>query len=397
MEIDITPDPALPPPPADLTAQEKLPVAIPERTEENERRLFRLFKGWTFSERDGQVRQWVYQFGYDIQNTQKKERRWVCCLCIKQKNPRPKSYAVKGLQNAEVHLYEDHNGIVDPTGKKQRPEKSVEKPHRSIATVLQLNAQEPREQSLINMLIKRFDKAVFQQKLVNWIVNSNQSFSVVNDKDLRDIFTYLNPSVEISQANITDKTVRAVAEREFWNNREKVKEVLRKSPGQIHIQYDGWKSGNRHALYGITCVFRDSNNRPQKCVLGLPELTERHTGENIAGQIIEIIKEFEIGDKLGYFTLDNAGNNKTSIEALGLEFGFNWENRWVRCIGHVVNIVVKHMLFGKTPDAFEKEVFEGIHTAAKEHEIWRKRGSVGKWHNFAVVSRRALDSILSTY
>jgi hypothetical protein len=43
------------------------------------------------------------------------------------------------------------------------------------------------------------------------------------------------------------------------------------------------------------------------------------------------------------------------------------------------------MLYGKNPDAFEKEVFEGLHTAAKEHEVWRRRGSVGKWHNFAVV------------
>ncbi|KAJ0129434.1 Fluconazole resistance protein 1, partial [Fusarium oxysporum f. sp. albedinis] len=284
--------------------------------------------------------------------------------------------------------YTDHNGIMDPTGKRQKPAKASEKAHQSIATILQLNPKEPKEQDLINTLIKRFDKTVFQQKLVNWIVNSNQSFSIVNDQYLRDIFNYLNPSVEITKANITDVTVRAIAEREFTNNMERVKDALRKSPGQIHIQYDGWKSGNRHALYGITCVFRDSNNRPQKCVLGLPELTERHTGENIAGQIIEIIREYDISDKLGYFTLDNAGNNKTSMGELGLEFGFDWEKRWVRCVGHVVNIVVKQLLYGKNPDAFEKEVFEGLHTAAKEHEVWRRRGSVGKWHNFAVeVSR----------
>jgi hypothetical protein len=49
-------------------------------------------------------------------------------------------------------------------------------------------------------------------------------------------------------------------------------------------------------------VFQDSNDQPQKCVLGLPELTERHIGENIAGQIIEIIREYEISDKIGYFT-----------------------------------------------------------------------------------------------
>ena len=60
------------------------------------------------------------------------------------------------------------------------------------------------------------------------------------------------------------------------------------------------------------------------------------------------------------------------------------------------NIVVKHMLFGKSPDAFEKEIFEGVHTA-KEHEVWRKRGAVGKWHNIAVVSSQAFDFIASTY
>ena len=48
------------------------------------------------------------------------------------------------------------------------------------------------------MLIKRFDKTIFQQKLVNWIVKSNQFFLIVNDKDLQDIFNYLNPSIEIT-------------------------------------------------------------------------------------------------------------------------------------------------------------------------------------------------------
>ena len=58
------------------------------------------------------------------------------CLCIKQKNIRPKSYIVKGLQNAEIHLYEDYNSIVDPTGKKPRPAKAAKKAPQSIATIL---------------------------------------------------------------------------------------------------------------------------------------------------------------------------------------------------------------------------------------------------------------------
>ena len=136
----------------------------------------------------------------------------MCYLCVKQKNPRPKSYAIKGLQNAEVHLHKDHNGIVDPKGKKHRPTKAAEKAPRSIAMILQLNPKDPKEQSLTNMLIKQFDKAIFQQKLVNWIVNSNKSFSVADDEDLRDLFNYLNPSVEITNTNISDKTVCAITE-----------------------------------------------------------------------------------------------------------------------------------------------------------------------------------------
>ncbi|TXB97483.1 hypothetical protein FocTR4_00012007 [Fusarium oxysporum f. sp. cubense] len=205
----------------------KSTTPVPERTEEDNQRLFQLYKGWTLTERDGQVRQWVYQFGYDIQHAQKGERRWVCCLCIKQKRPRPKSYAIKGLQNAEGHLYTDHNGIMDPTGKRQKPAKASEKAHQPIATILQLNPKEPKEQDLINTLIKRLDKTVFQQKLVNWIINSNQSFSIVNGQDLRDIFNYLNPSVEITKANITDVTVfeglhTAAKEHEVWRRRGSV-------------------------------------------------------------------------------------------------------------------------------------------------------------------------------
>ena len=55
------------------------------------------------------------------------------------------------------------------------------------------------------------------------------------------------------------------------------------------------------------------------------------------------------------------------------------------------------MLFGKSPNAFKKEVFEGMHMAAKEHKIWRKQGSVGKWHNIAVVSGWTFNSIIFTY
>jgi hypothetical protein len=35
----------------------KSTTPVPERTEEDNQRLFQLYKGWTLTERDGQVRQ----------------------------------------------------------------------------------------------------------------------------------------------------------------------------------------------------------------------------------------------------------------------------------------------------------------------------------------------------
>ena len=55
--MDAISDPLLPPLYTELTAQEKSALAIPKRTKEDEERLFQLYKGWTLSERDSQVRQ----------------------------------------------------------------------------------------------------------------------------------------------------------------------------------------------------------------------------------------------------------------------------------------------------------------------------------------------------
>jgi len=74
---------------------------------------------------------------------------------------------------------------------------------------------------------------------------------------------------------------------------------LKRSPGQIHIAFDGARTRNRHALYDVTAVFSDTENQIQKIVLGIQELVERHTGENIAAEILEIIKSFGIEDKVG--------------------------------------------------------------------------------------------------
>jgi hypothetical protein len=116
---------------------------------------------------------------------------------------------------------------------------------------------------------------------------------------------------------------------------------------------------------------------------------KRHTGENIAAEMLEIIRSFNIEDKVGYFTLDNAGNNDTAMEIIGRELGFNHEHRRVRCIGHIINLVVKDLLFGKDAEAFEESVERGELLARVAHDKWINKGPVGKVHNWVVWVHRS--------
>jgi len=93
-------------------------------------------------------------------------------------------------------------------------------------------------------------------------------------------------------------------------------------------------------------------------LLGLRRLKGPHSGENIAEAIIAVVKTYKIIDKIGYFVLDNAGSNNTYISAIikQLNIKDTKEHRRLRCLGHVLNLLVKAMLFGENPEVFEKDI-----------------------------------------
>jgi len=259
---------------------------------------------------------------------------------------------------------------------------------RSVIDSLQLDPSKPREQAIANSIIRGFDRNHFQRLLIEWIVNTNQPFGVVEHENLRDIFEYLNPAVKITNANISDTTVRSLINSEFAKHKTCVTKVLQRSPGLIHIAFDGWRARNRHSLYGIVCFLRDENSTPHKVVLGLPEIG-RHSGTNIATEILQTFETFGIKDKIGYFTLDNANNNDTALESIGKELGFDGARRRGRCFGHTVNLSAKALLFGNNTDAFEDQLSGAEPLAEAEYELWRRKGPVGKLHNFVVDVHRS--------
>lgn len=73
-----------------------------------------------------------------------------------------------------------------------------------------------------------------------------------------------------------------------------------------------------------------------------------------------IILTFSIEGKLGAFMMDNADNNDTALRALRTMLpptaSLDPKESRLRCLGHMINLVVKALLYGSRSSALQKEL-----------------------------------------
>jgi hypothetical protein len=96
--------------------------------------------------------------------------------------------------------------------------------------------------------------------------------------------------------------------------------------------------------------------------------------------LFPLLTQFGItSTNLGYFVLDNAKNNDTTLQELGKIMGFEPKEKRLRCMGHVLNLIAEEYLFGQDSTTFpDKYKAAG---APERRQLWRQRGELGKLHN----------------
>lgn len=338
---------------------------------------------WVLSTRTGIATGWFWAHGYDVQGRAKPSSSspsiWLCHHCIKRKAHKPKAYVSSNSRNIEGHLSKVHSLFNPDPSKAERyiPERPLTQQNLHDFT-----AKKRKKDDFHDELVIRFNKTTFQQLLIQWIADANLSFRISEHKGLHQVFNYLNPLVEETSANLTHESVRSRIVDEFNTYKAHVIETLLRSPSQVHVAFDGWSSRNRHSFFSVNAFFLDEETfQPRKIVLGLPNITIAHTGENIAAAVVEILEEFELvaHNKVGYLILDNASNNDRAVDALGKKF--RWQDplsRRIRCFGHILHLVAKAMLFINDSDALEEDL------DPDDFGEWIKRGPVGRLHNLMV-------------
>lgn len=150
---------------------------------------------------------------------------------------------------------------------------------------------------------------------------------------------------------------------------------------KIHLSVDIWTSSAGTNYVAVVAPWLDEKKLRQ-ALLGLPLLKGPHSGENVASVISSVVDYYDISTLLGYFMIDNAKNNRTTVAELAKRYPTVKASSQLRCCGHILNLIVKALLFGKGVSNLERKLCGA--SDEDKFDTWRKHSFIGKLHNFCV-------------
>jgi hypothetical protein len=106
------------------------------------------------------------------------------------------------------------------------------------------------------------------------------------------------------------------------------------------------------------------------------------SGQLIAEIIVNVINDYEIGQNLRAFIMDNAIDNNTILKELATQFDINVSYSCLRCLSYIINLVIKALLFGKGVSKLKRKLAGALYN--KTFKIWNGIGLIGKFYNICV-------------
>jgi hypothetical protein len=184
-------------------------------------------------------------------------------------------------------------------------------------------------------------------KLLTWIIKSDQPFSMVDNIHFADLLEYLKKDIVI----VSRSTLMRRLDELYLLMKGQLKQKLHSFKSKYSITCDIWTSKNQLSFFGFTIHYIDDDWRMKDGLLAFKYLKGEHDGLSLAKEMIEILEEFEIADRLLGVTADNASNNSTMMACLQAYYnskypnsGFSKDWNQIECMAHVLNLGAQQIL-----------------------------------------------------
>lgn len=147
-------------------------------------------------------------------------------------------------------------------------------------------------------------KARLDQKFIGILVKDHQPLSIREDEGFLEFIYELDPLYQLpSEKRILELLTNG------YNN---VKDILVNKMGSdiisCSLTTDLWTARSRMGYIGITCAYIDKQFKLNEAILAIKYVPYPHTGEAIAEEIMSILSEWKLTDKVFTITTDNGSN-----------------------------------------------------------------------------------------
>ena len=304
---------------------------------------------------------WIYQHGADLQ-AKNHEKLWLCKRCHEDKDYVSQLFNAKSTSSITSHLNKIHE-ITEP-----------KKDHKIASSQAQGYAQR-------GFVPPPFDDLKYKKDLIDMVITCDLSFAIIQEARFRRTLIADRPEIEAILPT-SHTTIKEWVLDAFQSRKIQIKDKISQAKSKVNLSLDGWRAGNRDEYIAICSHFIDDAFKVTHCLLGFRKVYGVKSGQHIAEITANVINDYEIGQNLGAFMMDNAGDNDTMLKELATRFDINIDHSRMRCLGHIINLVVKALLFGKGVSKLERKLAGASYDEA--FKIWNSLGPIGKLHNICV-------------
>jgi hypothetical protein len=321
---------------------------------------------------------------------------WYCKHCDQ--------YKTTNLKRAREHLRTKHRIYV-----KEEQSDNLKRQKGTIEDIVgkQIQRQEGRDIEQEKHLLNAINKPAFQEAMARLITVCSLPHSLIERGEFHAVILSLNhmaKDVLIQSRHSIPKLIKNT----FDLHQEALCKKLHQSLSQIHFSIDMWTASDAKTAYqAIVTHFVDSDtNESATALISMREFKAGHGGEDQAKVFLEVMDQYELRGRIGFFTMDNADSNDSMLRYLSNEIaGFDPVYRRLRCNGHVINLAVQAFLFRSNTRQISNDESEAIDEAINEAgslsrgeqegridreaaaREWRNFGVLGQLHNLVIFSR----------
>ncbi len=250
--------------------------------------------------------------GEPIRRGSNRTEIWYCKYC---------DWGTISTTSARKHLLKQHDIRIEASNAiRELGSEGVQ----TIFKTLGLSRKEIRNEVFKKPLLR---KRALQEALVRLVVRHDLPFRAVTWPELHTLLQLVNPAVK-PDILTSHSTLSSLIDDSWLRLKDLLRKRLQSAVSPIHLAADIWTSPNRFLFLGICIQFIDSQELQLKRVLLALQPVLTHQGIDQAAKIYQVLDDYGIMQKLGYFVGDNATSNDVLCRMLSqllFRDGIVWE------------------------------------------------------------------------